>query len=98
MSIDATRPVEHRPSVESVASRQRYVVSVTLRVAINEPRLLGDLASALAAGACTMRPVSDRALEVSSVANGDAQEFATGLLFFLRAWADANGGVDVFLL
>jgi hypothetical protein len=71
---------------------------VTFRVAINEPCLLVDLASALAAGDCSVRPVSDRALEVASVVRRGSQLSEAELLFFLRAWADANSGVEVFLL
>jgi hypothetical protein len=71
---------------------------VTLRVAINDPCLLTGLTSALADGDCALRAVSDRALEVTSIAERDPLESEAELLFFLRAWADANGGVDVFLL
>jgi hypothetical protein len=71
---------------------------MAVRIAINEPRLLGNLVNALAAGDCAVRPLSDRAVEVSSIAAEDAGECRSELVFFLRAWANANPAVDVLFL
>jgi hypothetical protein len=70
---------------------------MTVRVAISEPRLLVDLARSLERCACSVRHLSDRAFEVTSVAGGDVAVARVELEFFLRAWSNDHPGVEVLV-
>jgi hypothetical protein len=69
---------------------------MSFRVAIDDPRRLGELVEELRSGDCAVRPLSERMIEVTSVAT-DAGPSPLELSFFLRAWAHANPGVDLLL-
>jgi hypothetical protein len=67
-------------------------------VAINEPRLLGELVEELTACDCAVRNVSERAIEVAPGRSGGFAITHPELVFFLRAWAGANPAADVVFL
>lgn len=71
---------------------------MAVRIEINEPALLGDLVDALAAGDCVVRTLSDRAIEVIPAVSDDAGPSRPELVFFLRAWTNANPAANVLLL
>ena len=70
---------------------------MTVRVAISDPCLLAGLTDSLGANACTVRTLSDRAIEVTSIAGRSVEELRLDLRFFLRAWQGANPGVHLLL-
>jgi hypothetical protein len=69
---------------------------MTVRVAISEPRLLSALARMLEGHACIVRALSDRAFEMTTLAN-DVPETRTEVEFFFRAWQNAHPGVYVLV-
>lgn len=70
---------------------------MTVRVAISEPRLLPALARSLERHACTVRGLSDRALEITSIGDRSVAEARPEVEFFLRAWENAHPGVDLLV-
>lgn len=69
---------------------------MAIRVAISDPALLSGLTATLARNSCGVRAVSDRVFELTAHADGDV-ETQVELEFFLRAWQNANPGVDVLV-
>ena len=65
-------------------------------IEIEQPELLGDLLSSLAAVGCLASAVDERACRVVHVGAKDAAEEVQELRFFLRAW-EARRGAAVTL-
>jgi hypothetical protein len=70
---------------------------VTISVAISDPRLLAGLTQSLEQNSCAVRGLSDRALEITAVNNAEVREARLEVRFFLRAWQDANPGVELLI-
>jgi hypothetical protein len=70
---------------------------MTVRVAISDPCLLARLTDSLEGHACTVRALSDRAFEITSVGGRTVDETRLDLQFFLRAWQGANPGVHLLV-
>jgi hypothetical protein len=70
---------------------------MTVRVAISDPCLLAALTGSLERHACTVRALSDRAFEVTSVGGHTVDETRLDLQFFLRAWQGVNPGVHLLV-
>jgi hypothetical protein len=68
---------------------------VVVRVVINQPRLLPELADRFRQSNCLVFGRSECSLDVLHQAARDDDEAREEVAFFVRAWQLANPGVDV---
>jgi hypothetical protein len=90
-------PRDSRPLAKDVPLAPGYDRVVVVRVVINQPRLLPELADRFRQNDCIVFGLSESSLDVLHQAAHDDHEAREEVAFFVRAWQLAHPGVDVDL-